>query len=340
MSKIRVIFIRHGERRKDAKDHWAELTNDGAQNVHKLAVLFNELGIKPNVYLTSAYEHAKQTTNILADGIANSNEAKPAIIEAEALTPMPPEVFFTVDNLFAKVTDESASTLALVGHEPRLSQLITLMTGTRLRPLERLDVVCVEAKDFQDLRLGCGEIAWRIPVKAYQESELRSKVTAKMTVATFLAGFTFTALLEVLMNIKMPTLQDLTKTQSPMELINLALPLIATICLTASIALFIAAVYIYDLLSMPEGFWATSRAAKWQQLPRMVQNNKNQHGLIYGHMLHAWIWIFTPGVILATIGFLLIIAHQTSIQLSFFCLGIILAVVVYYRKVRPMFGVD
>lgn len=74
--------------------------------------------------------------------------------------------------------------------------------------------------------------------------------------------------------------------------------------------------------------------------PRMVQKYKDQHGLIYGHMLRTWIWVFTPGVILATIGFLLIVASKVSIKLAVGYLVVLIAVGLNYWRVRPKLGVD
>ena len=71
------------------------------------------------------------------------------------------------------------------------------------------------------------------------DSELRDKITSKMTVATFLAGFTFAALLQLL--------NDPTRFQSTPNRI-------AVISLTLALSLFVAAVYMYDRLSHAETF--------------------------------------------------------------------------------------
>src|SRR5204862_4300420 len=73
---------------------------------------------------------------------------------------------------------------------------------------------------------------------AASEEFLRPKVQTKMTVATLLAGFTFTALIELLLG------QNLS-----------AYRISASVLLVVALSLFIACVYIYDRLSMPEGLW-------------------------------------------------------------------------------------
>ena len=115
-----------------------------------------------------------------------------------------PDSLFKIDTIVP--TDiKPDQTLTLVGHENRLSQIIVLLTGKRLRPLNQLDVVCVEADSRADLLFwACAKVVWRLPVVAYEEETLRPKVNSKMTAATFLAGFTATALIQVIMNAKMP----------------------------------------------------------------------------------------------------------------------------------------
>jgi lysylphosphatidylglycerol synthetase-like protein (DUF2156 family) len=177
-------------------------------------------------------------------------------------------------------------------------------------------------------------------VKAYQEDELRSKVVSKLYVATFLAGFTFAALLEMLKSGQLPRMEFVQEGHPHLTWEGSVLPLAATLCLTAAMALFIAVIYIYDRLSMPEGFWATSRTSKYGELPLTVQEYKNKHGLVYSHMIHSWLFVFTPGVILAGIGFMLFVIHYASPLLGLAYAAVIVLVVLYYRKIRPKLGVD
>ena len=56
----------------------------------------------------------------------------------------------------------------------------------------------------------------------------------------------------------------------------------AMLCLSAALACFVSAVFIYDRLNMPVGFWEAQRQAPYKSLPKLVQDNKDRHGLIYG----------------------------------------------------------
>lgn len=340
MPQIRVLIIRHGQRQKTYPDQNAKLTDpEGVEEVNKLASRLTELEVVPDVYFTSAYAHATQT----AEGLRNQAPAK--IIEVDALTPHTSDDLFSLENIFGqakahRIKLHSVDTIALVGHENRLSQLVTFMTGKRIRPLDLLDVVCLEAKSLQALTLGCAEIVWRLPVRAYDEDKLRPKVASKMTVATFLAGFTFTALMQIITNKNISLVWDWAEYDSIASYLHSVLPLISTIFLTAALALFIAAIYIYDRLSMPEGFWGTTRAPKFQNLPKFVQKNKDQYGLVYAHMIHAWLVIFTPAVFLAAAGFLLLVVSVKPDGPSYIYLTIMIVVGIIYWNKKPQLGVD
>ncbi len=110
--------------------------------------------------------------------------------------------------------------------------------------------------------------------------------------------------------------------------------------MAGALGFFIAAVYLYDRLSMPEGFWIARSADKRNKLPAFVRENEEQYGLLYAHMVHAWIYVFTPGIILAGIGLLLITMYATSVVLGALCVVALTGTIVYYRRVRPQLGVD
>ena len=113
----------------------------------------------------------------------------------------------------------------------------------------------------------------------------------------------------------------------------------AMLCLRPRRGAFVSTVFIYDRLNMPVGFWRVQRQWPDKSLPKLVRDNKDRHGLIYGYMLHAWQWRFIPGVIFAALGLLLTAASKTSL---FSLLSLIVLVIVYvvYRLQRPEVGVD
>lgn len=318
------------------------LSEYGRKKSLALANHLRNLGAIPEYCFTSTYRHASETAEILA---ATESTSIQNVIEVEALTPKTPDEDFTIDNIILHAREKNidlkpGNVVAFVGHESRLSQLITRMTGKRFRPLDHLDVVCVSGKDIMDLHRGCGKVVWRIPVKAFLEDELRVKIASKMTVATLLAGFSFAALLQVLTAKPLPNIYDFVTNPSLTMVVTTVLPFVAIVTLTAATGLFIATVYIYDRLSMPEGFWIETRAAKWSRLPKIVRENKNENGLMYAHMIHAWMRFFTPAVIFGGVGLLLIVASYGSILLSLLCVAAFIGAGVYYRWKRPQLGVD
>lgn len=170
------------------------------------------------------------------------------------------------------------------------------------------------------------------------DAQLRAKVTSKMTVATFLAGFTFAALLQLL--------NDPTRLSSaPIK--------VAVLSLTLALALFIAAVYMYDRLSMPREKWdyhdpanssvpADRNAARAliEKLHFKVYNEceMGNQGARYYYMIYVWQLVFTPAVICALVGFCAIL-YSTHNELVFWVgVSVIVVVMIYYIILRPILG--
>jgi hypothetical protein len=167
---------------------------------------------------------------------------------------------------------------------------------------------------------------WQPPFPpANLDEQLQSKVQSKMLVATFLGGFTFTALLEL---VKDPSAQA-----SDID----ALTVLAVAALTGALGLFVAAVYIYDFLSTPLAYWRRSPEGEGTGTPETIEITPH---LAYIDMKRAWAFVFTPAVVLATAGFLLIVARSGRFLLAVLCAGILLAVVLYWSKTRSAFGAD
>jgi hypothetical protein len=168
------------------------------------------------------------------------------------------------------------------------------------------------------------------------DSQLRQKIASKMTVATFLAGFTFAALLELL------------KDRSHFESARTIIPIrVAVVSLTLALGLFISAVYMYDRLSMPREFWSYQ--------PRPGSNGKKtfleklhfkvhpesamlKDGALYTYMIGVWQWVFTPAVISAFVGFSAILYSIDDRPTFWAGIGVIFAVFIYYIVLRPILG--
>lgn len=143
-----------------------------------------------------------------------------------------------LDDLHSQGRDlRSDDVVALIGHEPRLSQLAIQLASRRGRPLSRGEVIALSAPSVAHFRIGRGKLEFRFPDRDDQEEGLAGQIGSKMTVSALLAGFTFTALLQVT------------------QLGSSPLVGAAALALVAAFALFIASTYMYDRLAMPSGFW-------------------------------------------------------------------------------------
>lgn len=287
---MKIILIRHGK--KDAgnnNDLESPLTQEGRGEVQKLAASLARLNIRPAVYLTSMHSHSEQTARVLMDTLnlpgPDRNEPLPKarIIRLDSFTPRskkkkgPADLSEERDPLDAILEEVESPELeggplqldgdqliAFVGHEPRLSQLLTRLTSQRSRPFRHAEAVCLEDGELAQLLKGKARVDHRMPVTANWEDQLAGKIQSKMTVATFLAGFNFAALFELLkdggnnpLTLIRPEQINWRATLGLFSLFDSLryLRTWAVLFLTLSLGLFVATVYMYDRLLMPVGFW-------------------------------------------------------------------------------------
>ena len=340
---VRVVLIRHGDKKRlEQKDEmfWP-LTAEAENRTRELAETLSAVQLLPVAYITSEWEHARQTAEILA--AKSSAGRSPRLAAVTALTPKTAEERFTITSLIDEAVTQGIAldqndVFGLVGHEPRLSLLITQMTSRRIRPLDRLEAVVVQAGTLTDLLRGRGTIECRIPVRDSQEEQLRPKIRSKMTVATFLAGFTFNALIGLLRDRDLPSAS---LAADSWESVLTLLPPVAIISLTAALALFIASVYMLDSLTMPEGFWIGQPRPSFRTAwPQSFRDNVKKHGPFYANMKRTWEYVFTPGVFFALIGFGAILVRTKLTFVIVPCLAIIACAFVYYSFARPKLGTD
>jgi phosphohistidine phosphatase SixA len=347
----------------------------------KVAEALKQRGVSPSIYLSSSRLAAVESCRCIADTLGSDRRGAPSM--SPALTPPPPTpkgAFAAhawawvkawlqswipgrstaervssvggVDDLGRELKGLGASAfevILLVGHAPGLDDLLTELTGGRSRPLESGSVVGVEGESLVDLLKGNGKIDFRFPVVDHGEKELREKAQSKMTISTFLAGFVFSALIEVLLS-----------SDHPLNTQRQA----AAIVLTLSLALFVGAIYIYDQLSMPPGFWNAgprlplmtwlrrrrerAHEKRWQKICEVKDVTEadkrvpdvTAEGPVFVTMVETSRFLFTPGVLLALGGFAAIVLDAKS-SLVDIGAGLSLGVaVLYYVVRRPSLGVD
>jgi phosphohistidine phosphatase SixA len=232
---VRVILIRPGSREhRGYAESKTPLSAAGRQEVEQLAAALGQLQTEPTICLTSTKLHAEQTGAILTaalgrapslslDGLCRTTGAFDVFREAK-------------EKGLALSTSDS---VLIIGDESALGQLAMNLTSGRQRPLHHAEAVCLLADNPVEFLKGNAKLDFRYPAVDYQEASLREKIRSKAHMATFLAGFTFSVLIELLLS------------SDPRSGLRIA----AIVCLTLALALFVASVYVYDTLGMPEGFW-------------------------------------------------------------------------------------
>jgi phosphohistidine phosphatase SixA len=324
-TRMRIIVIRHGHRNGQC------LSLLGEHQVHELALALEHRGVKATLYLSSDARYAKQTRNHLAAALSPTSEAitqeSPPLNARPGLPGGMAHIVSASQSQGIDLRDHD--TIVLVGHEGRLSNLLTELTSQRSRPLERGGAVGVRADDFRELLKGRADVDFRYPVVDHQEAALRQKVQSKMTVATFLAGFVSAALVALILTDDFGSWRQ-----------------VAAVLLTLALGLFVATVYIYDELSMPEGFWLTGRPSqirrrltahhehqrvlRWESIAQGTESarasvddvtwlrdpkerrkaladedaaEERLAGPIYTYMVQTWTFVFTPAIAFSLLGF-------------------------------------
>ena len=122
---MEIYILRHGiavDRGTPGfkKDSDRPLTKEGEEKMHQIADTMLGMGLKFDLILSSPYLRAEQTAQIVADTLDREvTLTKTLAPDANAL------------ELIAEINDEKPHSVLLVGHEPDLSLLISvLVCGT------------------------------------------------------------------------------------------------------------------------------------------------------------------------------------------------------------------
>ena len=166
---MKIVLIRHASRERDSdpsKDKYLPLSFDGKEEVRALGAKLASLNLKPTVYLTSLYAHAKQTGELLSDQGGGTPPA--AVVAIDTLTP---HTSWTFEEIIreAEQAGHNLSKLDLVAfvlHYPRLNQLLARLTS---QPVSQetpkyAEAVCLAADSLSDFLEGKGKECCRIVV--------------------------------------------------------------------------------------------------------------------------------------------------------------------------------
>ncbi len=127
---MNIYLIRHAiaeDETADKEDSQRALTDKGAKKMRQIAKGLRKLGVEFDIILSSPYLRAKETAEILGDVF----KIKKQIAYTDNLMPTgDPDLLITEIN--EKYTEDA---IALVGHEPYLTRLVSLLSA-QAAPLE------------------------------------------------------------------------------------------------------------------------------------------------------------------------------------------------------------
>ena len=163
-AEMDFVLVRHGV--QDPKQKDGPLTPHGRHQARALADGLKLRGTTPGLILTSKRARALETAKTLQQKLRPQSAPAAQLIEIDALTPKAgpgdiAEISRQAGHSGADLT--MSRCVLLVGHEGRLSDLVTELTGHRAHPLPPGGAVCVRGASFQELVSGRGSVRYRYP---------------------------------------------------------------------------------------------------------------------------------------------------------------------------------
>jgi phosphohistidine phosphatase len=155
---MQLLFLRHGV--AEPWETWGDddgerpLSAPGRKAMERTAATFVELGLAPDVIITSPLTRARQTAEIAARGLGMNDR----IVSDPRLEPG-----FDAEALSEILGEHSGSdVLMLVGHEPDLSLTVGSLIGGGRVVCKKGGLVRV---DVDVASPGDGELVWLLPPK-------------------------------------------------------------------------------------------------------------------------------------------------------------------------------
>jgi len=121
---MRIYLVRHAIAENSGTSDYEDdslrpLTEKGREKMKKIAAALKTLGVKPDLIVSSPYIRASQTASILAKTFKYKEE----IAYSDSLVPMGDS-----DDMIGEINEKySVDELMLVGHEPNLSTLASIL---------------------------------------------------------------------------------------------------------------------------------------------------------------------------------------------------------------------
>ncbi len=153
---MKLYFLRHGI--AEDREQWTDndekrpLTDKGKKRMAKEGKRMKEMGIAPDLILTSPLVRAKQTAEIAAEHLSLEDKVK----EDKRLAPgfaVP-----AVGEILREYRD--ADSIMLVGHEPDFSETVASLIGGGHVVCKKGGLALIELEQPDSLQ---GELLWLIP---------------------------------------------------------------------------------------------------------------------------------------------------------------------------------
>lgn len=155
-----LYFLRHGQAGRytaAADDEARHLTEDGVAALHAAAPIWRRLNLRPAVVISSPVPRAVRTAELFLEGIGM---AGPPVIDDR----LRPGASWG-DLARAMASHPQARRVLFVGHEPDLSNAVSLLTGAAAVRLRQGGLACVEFPGVPEP--GSGELAWLLDPDLY-----------------------------------------------------------------------------------------------------------------------------------------------------------------------------
>jgi phosphohistidine phosphatase SixA len=159
-----IILIRHGQREitSSGSDPEASLTPEGLAQVDHIREQLVQRNLHPGIYLRSNFKRSLQAAERVA-------RVYPMNALTPSLNPNPPTI--PTENILQSIIDEAheqgveldqQTTIAIVGHEPQLGQMLEFLTSTQKQSIDIGEGVWIRAASLSDFLQRQGRIQERI----------------------------------------------------------------------------------------------------------------------------------------------------------------------------------
>ena len=155
-----LYFLRHGDAGdpRAYDDDARELTAKGESRLRGGAATWRRLKVRPEVVISSPLRRARQTADLLLEGIGTADKA--AVDDRLR----PGATWSEMSAVMAEHPDTER--VMFVGHEPDLSRAVEVLTGATSIRLRKGGLACVEFDDGPEP--GRGELAWLVDPDLYR----------------------------------------------------------------------------------------------------------------------------------------------------------------------------